>query len=123
MRGLYIGADVETDRTRSDLERDFLGICRRYRLPAPEVNVELGTYVADFLWRERRLVVETDSYLYHRGAQAFNDDRARDLELRTLGFDVIRLSEDQINEEAEKVAGFLRGVLASRPHRVGPDGS
>ena len=29
----------ETDGTRSEPERDFLRLCRRHRLPAPEVNV------------------------------------------------------------------------------------
>jgi len=110
------------DRTRSDLERDFLEICRRYRLPTPEVNVEVGPYLADFLWRERKLIVETDSYRYHRGQQAFREDHARDLALRQRGFEVFRFSEAQINEEAERVGGFLLEVLASRPHRVGADG-
>ncbi len=119
--GLPLG-ETPSDRTRSDLERDFLKICRRHQLPAPEVNVELGAYEADFLWRDRRIVVETDSYRYHRGWQAFKDDHARDLELRQRGFEVFRFSEAQVNEEAERVASFLRGVLASRPHRVGADG-
>jgi hypothetical protein len=39
---LSLDPDIKTDRTRSDLERDFLRLCRRYRLPAPEVNVRVG---------------------------------------------------------------------------------
>lgn len=58
-----------SDRTRSDLERDF--------------------------------------YLYHRGKR---------------GFEVVHLSEEQVDEEPERVAEFLHEVLASRPHRVAPDG-
>lgn len=122
MRGLLVEDGIKTDRTRSDLERDFLKICRRYRLPAPEVNVEVGPYLVDFLWRERRLIVETDGYRYHRGQQAFRDDHARDLGLRQRRFEVFRFSEEQINAEPGRVAEFLRGVLASRPHRVGADG-
>jgi very-short-patch-repair endonuclease len=122
VRGLSLGSDVETDSTRSDLERDFLRICRHSRLPPPEVNVRVGPYPVDFLWRERGLIVETDGYRYHRGRQAFRDDHARDLELRARGFEVIRLSEEQVNEGSEKVAELLREVLASRRHRVGPDG-
>jgi very-short-patch-repair endonuclease len=122
MLGLPLGNELHGERTRSDLERDFLKICRRYRLSAPEVNVEVGAYEADFLWRDRRVIVETDSYRYHRGWQAFKDDHARDLELRQRGFEVFRFSEAQINEEAGRVASFLREVLASRPHRVGADG-
>lgn len=123
MLGLSLGEEPCSDRTRSDLERDFLEICRRAGLPTPEVNVEVGPYLADFLWRERRLIVETDSYRYHRGRQAFMDDHARDLELRRLGFEVFRFSEEQVDEEAKRVAEFLRGMLASPPRRVGADGA
>jgi very-short-patch-repair endonuclease len=91
-------------KTRSDLELLFLGICRRHRLPPPEVNVEIGDIEVDFLWRRQRLVVETDSYRYHRGQIAFQNDRVRDLELRNLGFDVVRLSEKQLQEPGNVVS-------------------
>ena len=67
--GLPLGRDTVRDRTRSDLERDFLRLCRRHRLPDPEVNVRVGEHLVDFLWPKRRLVVETDGFRYHRGAQ------------------------------------------------------
>jgi very-short-patch-repair endonuclease len=73
---------VKIDRTRSDLERDLLELCRRHRLPLPEVNVKIGPFTADFLWREQRLVVETDGWHAHRGRQAFLDDRERDAYFR-----------------------------------------
>ena len=75
--GLPLSEGIFHDRTRSDLERDFLRICRRYRLPSPEVNVEVGHYEADFVWRDLGFVVETDGYKYHRGRQAHRQDRRR----------------------------------------------
>lgn len=110
--GLPIGGEDAADRTRSDLERDFLRLCRRHRLPPPEVNVRIGPYLVDFLWRERRFVVETDSYLYHRGKVAFQDDRSIDLGLMRLGYEVLRLSELQIDEEPAQVAEALTARLA-----------
>jgi Protein of unknown function (DUF559) len=71
-------------------------LCERHKLPAPEVNVRLGPRIVDFLWREQRVVVETDGYRYHRGSQAFEDDHDRDLDLRTLGYDVVRLTYRQV---------------------------
>lgn len=120
--GLPLGDAVYRDRTRSDLECDFLRICKRHRLPTPEVNVRIGSYLVDFVWRSRRLAVETDGYRYHRGRQAFRDDRARDLELRARGFEVIRLSEEQVAVESDRVAEVLREALASARHRVQLDG-
>jgi very-short-patch-repair endonuclease len=111
--GLPIGEESGKDRTRSDLESDFVALCRRHRLPPPEVNVWIDRYLVDFLWRERRLAVETDSYLYHRGRVAFQEDRDRDLTLKRLGYEVLRISERQIDEEPERVGETL-GMLLQR---------
>jgi very-short-patch-repair endonuclease len=110
--GLHIGSEDSGDRTRSDLERDFLRLCKKNRLPTPEVNVRIGPRLVDFLWRERRLVVETDGYRYHRGRQAFEDDRSRDLDLRALGYDVLHFSYRQVNQEPERVAAAVRDALS-----------
>lgn len=111
IRGLRLDSKMKTDRTRSDLERDFLRLCRGHGLPAPEVNVKIGQWTVDFLWRRQRVVVETDYYDYHRGQVAFQDDHARDLDLRRRGFDVHRFSELQVNDHAEEVAVDLRDAL------------
>lgn len=109
-----IGDGQGDDRTRSDLELDFLQLCRRLRFPAPEVNVPIGSYLVDFLWRDRRLIVETDSYIYHRGEEAFQDDHSRDLDLKLRGYEVVRLSEQQINEEQSTVAQVLTALFRDR---------
>jgi very-short-patch-repair endonuclease len=111
LAGYPLGPEVETDETRSDLEGDFLRICRRARLPRPEVNVKIGRWTVDFLWRAERLAVETDSYRYHRGRIAFQDDHARELDLRRLGFAVRRFDERQISEEPDLVATDLADGL------------
>jgi very-short-patch-repair endonuclease len=111
MLGLPLGDEIQSDRTRSDLEQDFLDLCRRKALPTPEVNVRIGNWTVDFAWPERRLVVETDSYLYHRGKVAFEDDRERDLAMRALGYDVIRLSERHLTGDRERIARQLSELL------------
>jgi very-short-patch-repair endonuclease len=111
--GLPIDEGDSEDRTRGDLERAFLRLCRRYRLPQPEVNVRIGPHLVDFFWRERGVAVETDHYLHHRGRQAFQDDRGRDLDLKRRGFDVVRLAERQIEKEADQVAAVLRTALGA----------
>jgi very-short-patch-repair endonuclease len=108
--GLTLG-EVEIDRTRSELERLFLRICRQHELPEPDVNVRVGPFLVDFLWRDRRLVVETDGYRYHRGRTAFEDSHARDLKLRTLGYDVLRLTFRQVADEPERVIATLHEAL------------
>ena len=102
---------ITTDRTRSDLESLFLALVRRYRLPRPEVNVKLGRYEVDFLWRRERLVVETDFWGYHRGSVAWEDDHARDLDLRTAGFSVLRFTDRQLENEPRRVVADVAGGL------------
>lgn len=109
--GLPIDERDAADRTRSDLEDTFLRLCRHHRLPRPEVNVRIGPYLVDFLWREARLVVETDSYIYHRGKAAFQDDRGRAMELMRLGYRVLPLSERQVEAEPRRVAKALAAAL------------
>jgi hypothetical protein len=111
--GLPLGED-DSDRTRSELEGLFLGLCGHHDLPMPEVNIRIGGRVVDFLWREQKLIVETDGYRYHRGRAAFEDDRARDLELRGLGFEVLRLSHRQVTGEPRHVAAILQETLRAR---------
>lgn len=65
----------------------------------------------DFLWRDARLVVETDSYATHGGTVAFEDDRQRDLRLRRSGFDVHRFSEQQLELEPAAVARDVAAAL------------
>jgi very-short-patch-repair endonuclease len=109
--GLPTGMEALTQGTRSDLELDFLAVCRRQRLPKPEVNARLGQIEVDFLWRDRRLVVETDGYRYHRGQAGFERDRDRDLRLRRLGYEVIRISGRQLAEQPHRIVEVLRSRL------------
>jgi len=53
--------------TRSRLERLVNEVCDVNRLPRPSVNTVIEERVRDFHWPDRRLVVEADSYRWHRG--------------------------------------------------------
>ena len=110
--GLRIDKPTEADRTRSELEHLFLQLCKRHGLPTPEVNVRIDSLLVDFLWRESRLIVETDGFKYHSGREAFEDDRDRDLRLKALGFEVVRLSYRQVVEESTRVADLLTAILS-----------
>jgi len=112
----HMGFSVTIDRTRSDLELDFAAFCHRHRLPAPEINVRVDVekdkwFTLDFLWPDHHLVVETDSYQHHQGDVSFEDDHARDLALRRLGFTVLRYTGRQLEHEPAAIAAELRERL------------
>ncbi|HEX7278050.1 MAG TPA: DUF559 domain-containing protein [Solirubrobacterales bacterium] len=102
---------VESDRTRSDLEAAFLGLWRRHGIPPPEVNVKLGRWEVDFLWRARKVVAEADTWTYHRGSVAFEDDHARELDLRAAGYAVLRFTDRQLEEEPGRVVADVARAL------------
>lgn len=103
--------DAEGKRSRSDLEEDFLALCAHHRLPPSETNAKTGRWEVDFLWREQKLVVEIDSFLYHRGSVSFHEDHARDLDLRRHGYTVLRFTEQQLEDEPGHLAADVAAAL------------
>ena len=65
------------------------------------MNAPAGDWEADFLWREHRLVVETDGYAFHSSRRAFERDRRKDQELQAAGYRVVRFTWRQIADEPE----------------------
>jgi len=103
-----------TKRTRSDLELLFLALCDKHGLPRPLVNRRVYGHRVDFYWPELRLVVETDSWEYHRGSVSFEDDHDRDLKLRAHGITTRRYTGEQLETAPERVAADLRPVLVTK---------
>jgi very-short-patch-repair endonuclease len=75
------------------------------------VNVKVGPFTVDFFSRAAGLVVEADGYAAHRGRQAFEDDRARELYLHARGLRLRRFSDRQIEHHARDVASAIRAEL------------
>jgi len=101
--------------TRNDFEERFLSLCRRYRLPQPEVNVPLLDYVVDFFWREAHLVVEVDGRATYGTRRAFQADRDRDGRLAVAGYRVIRFTWWDVTRRAAVVADRIRCMGALSP--------
>jgi very-short-patch-repair endonuclease len=100
-----------TDRARTELEQRMLALCRRHRLPQPELNVKVDRFEVDFLWRRERLIVEVDGWDSHRSRSAFEEDRARDVRLAVLGYEVVRLTWRQLTRDRAAVARAIRALL------------
>ena len=103
-----------TTETRSDGEEALLALIRRANLPAPEVNAKVGSYTADLLWRDQKLIVELDGYDYHRGRAAFERDHQRDAEHQRMGYLVIRITGRQLAREPEAILVRIATALATR---------
>ena len=63
--------------TRSDLEILFRQLCKDHGLPEPRVNQIVQGKEVDFLFADARLIVEADSWAYHKTRRAFEADLHR----------------------------------------------
>ena len=100
-----------TTFTRSQLEERFLSLCRQHELPPPEVNQRVQRYEVDFVWRARRLIVETDGHAAHGTRVAFERDRVRDAELTAAGWRVVRMTHRRLLGQPGAVAAQLAHLL------------
>jgi very-short-patch-repair endonuclease len=86
-------------------------------LSLPRTNVTLDLNEArlevDFVWDERRLVVETDGAASHATPSAFGRDRRRDQILVAAGYRVIRVTWDQLSDEPEAVLARILRILGA----------
>jgi len=114
-RRLLALLDGGTGLTRSGGERALLRLLAAAGLPAPEVNVRLGAWEADFVWRERRLVVELDGAAGHSGARARDRDARKAAELELAGWRVIRITGRQLAERPEWVVATIAALLWAAP--------
>ncbi len=104
--------------SRSDAEERALWLLREANLPQPEMNFPLHGYTADFYWPQYRLVLEVDGYRYHSSKTAFERDRRKDAVFRAAALDVIRVSSDQVFDEAYAVIALVAMAIARAQARV-----
>jgi very-short-patch-repair endonuclease len=101
----------EYARTLSPLEDLLLDLCRRHRIPFPEVNVTVRGYTVDALWRQERVVVEVDGVAAHGTEGRRERDHERDLVLRASGYTVHRYDWRLVTRQPAAVAADLRRAL------------
>jgi len=102
-----------TTLTPSELEERFLALCRAAGLPAPLCNHTLvdGATV-DFVFADQRLLVETDSWRWHRSRKQLETDRRRDAAHAAQGWPTLRFTHDRITHHPGEVATTVRAVLS-----------
>jgi very-short-patch-repair endonuclease len=104
----------DDDNARSHLERLFLALTRKAKLPKPLPNHEIAGRRRDFAWPDQHLVVETDGYRYHSSRTAKRRDNRRDRELTAVGWRPVRFTYEEIafepGEVGEELARLLRNV-------------
>jgi very-short-patch-repair endonuclease len=105
--------EAGTKLTKSDLEILFRQICKDHGLPEPRVNHTVHGKTVDFLFADQRLIVEADSWTYHKTRRSFEDDRARDVITAQAGYQTLRFTDRQLGHDPAAVASAIRALLQS----------
>lgn len=108
--------DRSVPDVRSDFEALVLPRLVEMGLPRPTCNITLELdghrLMVDFLWQQRRVVVETDGERTHRTPVAFQQDRWRDQILVAGGYRVARATWDQMHGELDAVVERIGRTLS-----------
>jgi len=105
--------DAGTNPTRSGLEVLFRQLCHDHGLPQPRVNTSVEGKEVDFLFEPARLIVETDSWRYHKTRRAFENDRARDALTTAAGYRTLRVTDRRLTNDPAAVAAAIAATLAN----------
>lgn len=100
--------------TRSGLERRFLDLVHKANLPRPSMNYFVEGYELDAYWPAERFAVELDTYDYHGGHLAFEQDRLRQEDLKLAGIEMTRVTGARMDREPKAIANRLRRLLTQR---------
>jgi len=75
-------------------------------------NARIGRWEVDVVWLDDLVAAEVDGFRYHRT----RDDRRRDerkaQDIRAGGFDLLRLSDDEVEHEMPRVIASVATALA-----------
>jgi len=83
----------------------------------PQTNAIVLGLEVDALWQREWLVVELDSFAFHRTRAAFERDRSRDALLQAAGYRVVRVTSRRLTEEPAAVAELVRALLSTPARR------
>ncbi len=114
LREVLRGYDPRWQATRSPLELRLLDAVAGRGLPEPEVNEWVdGRYMVDFLWRDHRVIVETDGNQAHGTDGARRRDARRERELRLRGFKVLRVTHRELTDDPTTIVQTIRSALST----------
>ena len=103
--------DREHGVPESELERAFLRLVRRHRLPVPVRQHPVGRYRLDFAYPDVKVAIELDGWATHGSPQRRRADLSRQNELEVLGWHVLRFTWDDVTKDPAGVALTVRAVL------------
>jgi hypothetical protein len=110
--------EVKGGPTRSEWEDEFPAFCKQYGLPEPVLSTWVAGYEADALWPDERIVIELDSWEFHRDREAFEIDRDKDVDRQVAGYAPVRITWERITLRSAREAARLHELVRKRRARA-----
>jgi very-short-patch-repair endonuclease len=100
--------DPQQNPTRSGFEDELTRWLTKHGLPIPIINTKVNGHTVDALYPEHKVILELDSWPYHKDYPTWRSDRERDGEnLANGGYRTFRIPEQLTDTKA----GQLRAIL------------
>ncbi|MBV9944898.1 MAG: hypothetical protein JO262_22425 [Solirubrobacterales bacterium] len=95
-------------------QREDIAFCEARGLPAPVMVVPLFGYIVDALFAAERVIVELDSWDFHKGKIPFEADRDRDADALADRRVTLTITWERIDERPLREARRLHTIVANR---------
>jgi hypothetical protein len=102
---------VKGGPTRSDWEDFFPDWCAQHKLPPPLMNAIVAGHEVDALFPAEKVIVELDSWEFHRDRSSFESDRDRDADTLAARHVTVRMTWARMTA---REAGRLHRILEQR---------
>ena len=104
----------------SPLETRFLELVHRFGLPLPQIQKRFTTKRGrvrrvDVFFPEACLVIELDSYEWHSGRRAWEEDLMRRNELQARGLKVMHYTDRDLVKRPQETATEIKSLLKASP--------
>jgi very-short-patch-repair endonuclease len=103
---------------QKELERRFLRLVKKYRLPAPIRQKPSGPSKIDFAYPELMIAIEVDGWNSHGTPRALDSDLHRQNRLVLRGWTILRFTWKHVTEQPDIVAAEIREALVRRSAQI-----
>lgn len=100
--------------SRSDWEDAFPAFCDKHDLAEPLMNQPFLGYVLDAYFPAHKLIVELDSWEFHKDPAAFESDRDRDADTLAADHATVRIRWERMHAAPAKEAARLHTIISHR---------
>jgi hypothetical protein len=90
---------ADPERTRSDLELEFVAVCARHHLPRPLMNGSFEGMEIDALFPDHGIAVELDSGRFHDNPLQREDDYEKRARLEAAGWRLVAFTSRQVFDD------------------------